>query len=106
MSRKLSEAAAWRLIAERIAIGTWVQRGLCHEVDRLYVEEIVSLPTAQCMWRRVRNHFPPIYATLHIWPYAFPKGEADVRVLAALFLALDAQNEQRARRKRPNGTAL
>jgi hypothetical protein len=84
----LNEAAAWREIARKIVEGEWGRYGLCREINVLLLEEkTIDKEVAWTMVRRLRT-----YVKWHVW--AYPQGmEEEGRVLAALWLALDAEEE-------------
>lgn len=102
--KKLTEPEAWREIARRIAEDEWAYNGLCYEINQLWVWQddeasLITLDMVNAMHRRVWRHKQLTEETTVMQnadgDYAFPRGEADVRVLAALFLALEAEEEAR-----------
>lgn len=93
----MKESAAWREIANRIENGLWAQTGLCHEIDRLFWEDVIDLRTCNAMGQRVNEHevAAGTYDGGDHWPYAFRKGSAPERVIAANLLALEAADEEK-----------
>lgn len=92
----MKESAAWREIAERIATRGLIGIGLCREVHALYCRR-VALITYDMSWRmyaRIEEHlFGRMCMDLD------GADERDGRVLAALFLSLEAADEERAARR-------
>ena len=87
MSKYLSEPEAWREIARRIAEGRWDRLGLCHETAVLRWGERIHGFTEAEMRRRIRYHLKLKY-------WAYPAGTAaSARILAALWLALEAEED-------------
>ena len=87
MSGYLTEPEAWLEIARRIAEGQWMAAGLCHEVVALHLEGRICTSTEDDMWRRI--HF-----RRHTKTWAYPRGTAaEARILAALWLSLEAEEE-------------
>lgn len=87
MSNYLTEPEAWREIARRIAEGQWEGFGLCHEDSMLRWEERISASTHIAM--RARTRF---YLNDNLWAYP-PRTEPEARILAALWLALEAEED-------------
>lgn len=88
MSGYLTEPEAWQEIARRIADGEWERVGLCLEVDLLRWNLRICISTADAMRARIRFH-----RNTKTW--AYPRGTAsEARTLAALWLALEAEEEQ------------
>jgi hypothetical protein len=98
----MTEAQAWREIARRIAEGEWYHIGLCAEIDNIAPcncgipgcilgaeNPLVSVQISRRMRSRLSNH-------LEGAPWFDDRGVADTRVLAALFLALEAEDEAAA----------
>ncbi len=69
----MTEPEAWREIARRIAYKGWKAHGLNKEVRSLLEQALVTTETAQAMVSRVAMH--------------------EARALAALWLALEAEEE-------------
>lgn len=99
MNKKLTEAEAWREIARRFAesrkypdsTGT----GLCWAASSLYPR--ITDDTISAMHKRIDAHMAgnQVYDLWGNGPWAFEPGGRDaksVRVLAALFLALEAED--------------
>ena len=87
MSNFLTEPAAWREIARRIAEGRWDRLGLCHEALVLrWGKRIYGFTEAE-MRRRIRYHING-----EMWAYRHGT-EPEARILAALWLALEAEEE-------------
>lgn len=91
----LTEAQAWRKIARRIVERKWRTRGLCFEAYRLYNGEVGGISGATYIRMTDR-----IDENLRVHPdttedgHAYPPGEEpEARVLAALWLALEAEEE-------------
>lgn len=88
MSNYLTEPEAWREIARRIAEGEWGEIGLCSEVVALNSDLRICPSTAVAMRSRIRSH-------LNIERWAYRHGtESEARILAALWLALEAEEEE------------
>ena len=88
MSNYLTEPEAWREIAQRIAEGRWDRLGLCHEALVLrWGERIISSSTQVAMRTRIRYHL-----NSEMWAYRHGT-EPEARILAALWLALEAEEE-------------
>lgn len=98
----LSEAAAWRRIAERIDAGRhFGKRGLCAEIIGLYDAHAIDLATYRVMDDRI-HHYNGYDATRCYpgkgGPYFYPPGEDwDSRLLCALWFALEAEDDAKAR---------
>ena len=89
MSKKLNEPEAWREIARRISERGCVRYGLCAEADCLWDSERISIHTALDMERRIQQHVLP-----HEDKWAYKPGtEPEARILAALWLALEAEED-------------
>jgi hypothetical protein len=99
--KQLTEPQAWREIARRIAEGEWLGSGLCSEADNLEYGRLIPSRLGNRMYERAERHvalerlagraFVGDYGAT----YAFPPGKnADERVLAALFLALEAEDDE------------
>ena len=91
--RRLTEPEAWREIARRIAEGEWNNRGLCAEISDLCDEGRLSLVIEWDMEDRIKRHLD---ARKNGWPHnwAYECGtEPEARILAALWLALEAEEE-------------
>lgn len=101
----LAEARAWRTIAERIASGRWQHAGLCAEVTAC---EDMACVFTQAMDRVSRHRWAARFVehtgeyasddahVYHMWGWR--RGDAAPRVLACLFLALEAEDDADARR--------
>jgi hypothetical protein len=83
----MTEAEAWREIARRIVEGEWNQYGLCREVWRLLMEAHKAPLLFLLMTKRLRCH-----TRGYGWAY-FPSAEPQTRALAALWMALEAEEE-------------
>jgi hypothetical protein len=84
---QMTEPEAWREIARRIVEDEWARCGLCREVWFLYMER--GIMRSIRMLKRVKDHLD---AAGLIW--AYPEGtEREARALAALWLALEAEEE-------------
>ena len=90
MSGYLTEPEAWQEIARRIAEGEWNKAGLCAELCDLCVENrISSWFVMRDMEDRINSHLD---TRLGCW--AYERGtEPEARILAALWLALEAEEE-------------
>jgi hypothetical protein len=90
--RTMTEPEAWREIARRIVEGKWNKYGLCGEAADLYVRLLVTGNMATAMCERVRPHV--LSTSGRQRGYAYPAGtEPEARALAALWLALEAEEE-------------
>jgi hypothetical protein len=88
---QMTEPEAWREIARRIVEGKWEGFGLCNEVLRLYGEDRTECAELHAMYKRVRQHVAVSPDSPH---WAYPAGtEPEARALAALWLALEAEEE-------------
>lgn len=94
----LTEAEAWREIARRFAEGD-ADAGMCWEIVDLRLYRRITFGQQKAMKRRIDTHA----ALSWIWeiedgqstgPWAFDSHDREVRVLAALFLALEAEDEE------------
>jgi hypothetical protein len=101
VKKQLTEAQAWRAIAEKLLTQGYVQWGLCKEVARITVrteDEHLYAP----MTARLEAHlhsYPERYGAYNPGEgeWAFPRGEChEERALAALWMALEAEEEARA----------
>lgn len=88
MARKLTEKQAWRYIAMRIAERGWTESGLCREVRLLRYREQISDNTSHHMYRRIE-----LYLGGSVWAYPYGKDNEEARILAALWMALDAEEK-------------
>lgn len=87
MSKQLNEPEAWRETARRIAEGEWKKLGLCAELCDLCDEGLIS-------WFMLCNMEDRIYSHLdtRLGCWAYERGtEPEARILAALWLALEAE---------------
>jgi hypothetical protein len=83
----MTEPEAWREIARRIVEGEWGRWGLCREVWLLYMER--GITSSIRMSERVKHHLDAAGLS-----WAYPEGtEPEARALAALWLALEAEEE-------------
>jgi hypothetical protein len=89
VSGYLTESEAWREIARRIAEGEWNKAGLCAELCYLCVENLISGFMMCDMEDRINWHLD---TRLGCWAYK-PGEEPEARILAALWLALEAEEE-------------
>jgi hypothetical protein len=86
--RPMTEPEAWREIARRIVEGEWAFCGLCREVWFLYMER--GIMRSIRMLERVKHHLD----AAGLIGLAYPEGtEPEARALAALWLALEAEEE-------------
>jgi hypothetical protein len=87
----MTEAEAWREIARRIVEGEWKGFGLCNEVIRLYDEDRTERAELHAMYKRVRQH---VAVSPDGPDWAYPAStEPEARALAALWLALEAEED-------------
>lgn len=86
----LTEPEAWREIARRIAEGEWNNMGLCTELYDLCGENLISGFMRCDMEDRIHFHLD---GRVRDWAYK-PGTEPEARILAALWLALEATAEQ------------
>lgn len=97
MSNHLREPEAWREIARRIAEDQWEGFGLCHEALVLRWGKRIHGFTEAEMRRRIRYHLNrPIRSDpdgSEMWAYPYGT-EPEARILAALWLALEAEEEE------------
>jgi hypothetical protein len=90
--RTMTEPEAWREIARRIVEGEWSRFGLCREVAGLRVQRKIAEEKAYAMTVNVLNHLVETGSRQH--GYVYPEGtEPEARALAALWLALEAEEE-------------
>ena len=93
MSRYLTEPEAWQEIARRIAEGEWVGCGLCAEIEVLHDQRRISLYMVLDMEERVESHlYFKLWAYEQMYAYE-PGEEEEARILAALWLALEAEED-------------
>lgn len=85
--RRMGEARAWRHIAANVEQAERIDYGLCWEVRELWCESAISDRTRAAMDRRVYAYLPRFES------WAGPHGEWKWRVLAACWLALEAEEE-------------
>lgn len=116
--RYLTEAEAWREIAKREASLPAVEYGfLCWLVEDLFTADLIDSLTADAMLARARAHVRATArhrshaawnaGTPDDWPSAptnadwdrLRKWQRDCRVLAALFLAHEAEDEAAAQER-------
>ena len=96
----LTEAAAWRKIARKIVEGEWSSLGLCYEIGKLrWSGGHISWRIDRKMWDRINEHLDG-HACL--WDHsAYPMGEEpEGRALAALWMALEAEEDARVQRRK------
>lgn len=86
----LTEAEAWREIAGHYAAGTNRYCGLCAAPLQLLREARIDEATNRVMCRRAQEHAA---VSGRDGLYAFPHFDQKVRASAALFLALEAEDE-------------
>lgn len=91
----LNEADAWALIAEKIEAGKWRGYGLCSEVHALYDTGRIAHDTTCAMLNRIDAHKAQ-YCEDEDGMYVFDEGEAEPRILAALVLSYEAEEDMRA----------
>jgi hypothetical protein len=88
----MTEPEAWREIARRIVEGDWKKCGLCREAGALHENDKVTTAVFRSMSYRVRQHVA--YCDSAVWGWAYRMGtEPEARALAALWLALEAEEE-------------
>ena len=88
----MTEAQAWREIARRIVDRQWSRLGLCREVWNLLRPAPLPRETARTMIARATRHVES--SGKDIGEYVYPEGtEREARALAALWLALEAEEE-------------
>jgi hypothetical protein len=90
--RTLTEPEAWREIARRIVEGEWEEFGLCLETEKLEDENMVTGKTCAAMRIRVCDHVACCDSAIFGWAYSVGV-EPEARALAALWLALEAEEE-------------
>lgn len=99
--RMLSEKQAWREVARRIAEGEWAHCGICNEVWELDAAGLISPERAERMEKRAAVHASRSphrmrFASVGGW-FAYPMGsDADARILAALWMALESEDEAKS----------
>ena len=100
MTRKMmTETEAWRTIAEKIESLQWVSMGLCLSAHGLHQNGTISGRVRESMLGRVSGHMALTTPECLFFSmdfdrtYLAPPGEWEVRVLAAYFLALEAEDE-------------
>lgn len=85
----MTEAEAWREIARRIVEGEWHQYGLCRETWRLRHKRDIT----PSIWWAMHDHLK-YHLNAFGLDWAYPEGtEPEARALAALWLALEAEEE-------------
>jgi hypothetical protein len=82
----MTEAEAWREIARRIVEGEWSRLELCYDAHKLYLQSQIDRPLSVKMRERLEQHIGRGLA----YPYGT---EPEARALAALWLALEAEEE-------------
>jgi len=87
--KQLTEAQAWREIARRLGQGKRFRRGLCYEAHLLFWRERrCSVEMSDIMEKRAANHI----SSEGFYGFAYRPGEErDARILAALWMALEAE---------------
>lgn len=95
----MRESEAWRVVAENEAevIGSPF---LCHQIDRLegfraYTVRVIERAVAMDMQARLADHMEAAGWAFVAFPCTNAKDWRSLRVLAALFLALEAEDEGR-----------
>jgi hypothetical protein len=84
----MTEAEAWREIARRIVEGEWKNQGLCSEAWQLFFGGLITPSVSATMRVRIRH-----YLGNNQW-WAYRQGtNREARVLAALWMALEAEEE-------------
>ena len=111
MRKITNEATAWRTVAEYLEsedygstsiFGMKRLPALCHAVGDLVDQDRISYALYDRMVDRIHAHMAlgPRYgygtSAGTGGPFAFPMGDRDSRVLAALLLALECDDKQRA----------
>lgn len=96
MSTRMKESEAWLAIAERIEDGKWLQRGLCRETIELWLADKILYEMRSRMTARIREYVGETVGHREpSWPFAFDPGtHAEERILAALWLALEAEESE------------
>jgi hypothetical protein len=93
--KQLTEPQAWREIARRIAEGEWEREGICVEIALLLGGGCVSRCVHDAMWSRCIRHRQALDPSGWGGTFIWPEGKnANERVLAALFLALEAEDDE------------
>jgi hypothetical protein len=101
-SRLMREGDAWRFIAKEIGNGEWasntrkclcaqlgsISGSLCYGITR--PRTLIARETRDVMAHRLFSHMQDVELDAG---FIVPNGEQQVRVLAALFLALEADDE-------------
>ena len=88
----MTEAEAWREIARRIVEGEWLRLGLCFEAVELEWKGDVTHATRMDMCKRACRH--ALCSSSRHNGHAYRAGtEPEARALAALWLALEAEEE-------------
>lgn len=82
----MTEAQAWRKIAERLSDPNYYFTGLCYEINNLWVPFKVWASMVQ----RISNH-----RSDYTWrSYVYPAAEfREARILAALWMAHESEEE-------------
>lgn len=100
MTRRMNEAQAWREVARRIAEGEWQHRGLCKERMELFGAGRIDVATNDTMLVRVLGHVL-LSSCREGSGFAYPPGEeSEARIYAALWLALEAEQDDERRMRR------
>ena len=86
-SQLRSEARAWREIASDIACGRWNGRSLCNELSQRGHE--YGTPLKERLHEHRLVECPDDWCGRYVWP----EGDPAPRVLACLFMALEAEDE-------------
>lgn len=111
--RYLTEPQAWREIARRIVEGEWSKSGLCREANVLLERDRVNDCVFVRMMDRIDDHIQARNNSIDYrpdcgfsWAYEFGT-EPEARAFAALWLALEAEEEAKAEaRKLVQGLAV
>lgn len=96
----MREAEAWRVAARRLATGRWNHLGICAEVPGDKLDEA----TKDAMHDRIQEHAALSSDRDRVtdageW-FAYPRGtEREARIYAALWLALEAEDDARRMRR-------
>lgn len=93
----LTEAEAWREIARLFAEGE-ADCGMCWEARLLCLDGRITGEQEKTMHRRIYAHTAGSWifeedAGMSTGPWSFDSNDKEVRVLAALFLALEAEED-------------
>lgn len=93
----MKESKVWRMVAEKLDDGQDF-RGICYAktfvLDNLFVSGMLSHRTYNLMYDAMNNHIGQHVADHTKYAYAYPPGtEREARILAALWLALEAEEE-------------